>query len=56
MEEEDFNIVEFDTYLLRKIQEYQKGELTEFNRGAVLALLHATEEFRRIADLPSLQE
>lgn len=48
MEENTFNETQFSNFILRLIQDYQEGELTEYKRGAVSALLQVSDQFQKM--------
>ncbi|MGM0220076.1 hypothetical protein [Enterococcus sp. AZ126] len=56
MEEETFNTGSFNQYLLQLIQDHQKGPISDYNKGAVTALLEVSEEFHRLVDEMDSQE
>lgn len=48
MEENTFNETQFSNFILRLIQDYQEGELTEYKRGAVSALFQVSDQFQKM--------
>lgn len=56
MNEETFNTGSFNQYLLQLIQDQQKGTITDYNKGAIAALLQVSEEFNRLVDEMDSQE
>ncbi|MGM0322408.1 hypothetical protein IGI82_003608 [Enterococcus sp. AZ067] len=48
MEENTFNETQFNNYILRLIKDYQEGEMTDYKRGAVSALLQISDQFQRM--------
>lgn len=55
-EQREFNTELFHDYLLRLVKDYQKGEITEFKKGAVSALMQVEEQFQRSLEEPENQE
>ncbi|HFE9852536.1 hypothetical protein [Enterococcus faecalis] len=45
-EQKEFNTELFHDFLLRLVNDYQKGEMTEFKKGAVSALMQVEEQFQ----------
>ncbi|AZP91661.1 hypothetical protein [Enterococcus mundtii] len=48
MEENTFNETQFSNFIFRLIKDYQEGELTEYKRGAVSALLQVSDQFQKM--------
>lgn len=48
MEENTFNETQFNNYILRLIKDYQEGEMTDYKRGAVSALIQVSDQFQRM--------
>ncbi|MDN3202067.1 hypothetical protein P0E66_13120 [Enterococcus faecalis] len=46
LEQKEFNTELFHDFLLRLVTDYQKGEMTEFKKGAVSALMQVEEQFQ----------
>ncbi|ARV05020.1 hypothetical protein [Enterococcus faecalis] len=55
-EQKEFNTELFHEFLLRLVTDYQKGEMTEFKKGAVSALMQVEEQFQRSLEEPENQE
>lgn len=45
-EQKEFNTELFHDFLLRLVNDYQKGEMTEFKKGAVSELMQVEEQFQ----------
>lgn len=48
MEENTFNETQFNNYILRLMKDYQEGEMTDYKRGAVSALLQVSDQFQKM--------
>ncbi|MBO1122410.1 hypothetical protein FQS88_11075 [Enterococcus casseliflavus] len=48
MEENTFNETQFNNYILRLMKDYQEGEMTNYKRGAVSALLQVSDQFQKM--------
>lgn len=50
MKIELLDIVLFNNKLLEMLKDYQVGEMTEYKKGAISALLEVSEEFDRLLE------
>ncbi|MDB1688348.1 hypothetical protein [Enterococcus casseliflavus] len=48
MEDNTFNEAQFNNYILRLIKDYQEGEMTDYKRGAVSALVQVSDQFQKM--------
>ncbi|EPH88388.1 hypothetical protein D922_04008 [Enterococcus faecalis 06-MB-DW-09] len=48
MEDKTFNEAQFNNYILRLIKDYQEGEMTDYKRGAVSALVQISDQFQKM--------
>ncbi len=48
MEDNTFNEAQFNNYILRLIKDYQEGEMTDYKRGAVSALVQVFDQFQKM--------
>lgn len=48
MEDNTFNETQFNNYILRLMKDYQEGEMTDYKRGAVSALLQVSDQFQKM--------
>lgn len=55
-EQKEFNTELFHDFLLRLVNDYQKGEMTEFKKGAVSALIQVEQQFQHSLEEMENQE